>query len=197
MSHRPCSARLLQLAAAATVALCALPAQALTVVDVQANGHRVSTDFVGAGLAGLDVGLLSTGTGPVRVTLALDAGDIGQSLFFNAIVSLLDQSAPAVTVTLDGASFAAFGSATALGAGVQLLPGLDARSATAAAALVSTEFYLGNPLLEGGTDWRIDLANAQAGDRFSITISAVPEPGTWALMLGGLGAVALAARRRG
>lgn len=191
MSHRTLSTRLLRLAAAAALAF-ALPAQALTVIDVQDGGNLVSTAFVGAGLVGLDVGLLTSS--PVRVTLSLDAEDIGRNLSFNAIVSLLQQPAAAVIVGLDGASLAALGSATALDADVRLLARTDLRGAAATASVASSEFYLGNPLLEGLQDWRIALADARAGDRFSVTISAVPEPGSWALMLSGLVAAACAGR---
>lgn len=181
------------LAACAAALLGALPAQALTVVEVQDGGNRVSTDFVGPGLAGIDVGLQTAA--PVRVTLELGAADLGQDLFFNAVVALLEQPATEVAVTLSGARFEGLGlgSAQALGATITSAGTRDGDATWwFKANAPSSEFYLGDPLHEGlGNDWRIVFDDPVVGSRFSVTVtvSAVPEPGAWALMLAGLGAV--------
>ena len=55
-------------------------------------------------------------------------------------------------------------------------------------------------LLEAGRlDWRIGFAGLNAGDRLTLDLSttpAVPEPDDWAMMLAGLGMIALSAARR-
>ncbi len=59
---------------------------------------------------------------------------------------------------------------------------------------------LGAPFGQAGTqDWLLGTAGMQAGDRFSVTISAVnavPEPASSALVLGALGALGAAGWRR-
>ena len=55
----------------------------------------------------------------------------------------------------------------------------------------------GNPLAEsGGTDWTIDYSAVQSGATFGISVAAVPEPETYAMLLAGLALMGTVARRR-
>ena len=66
--------------------------------------------------------------------------------------------------------------------------------------------YYGNPSVGSSLNdhWERDLAGFQTyaddpdilSDNFAARVTAVPEPGTWALLLGGLGVIGAAARRR-
>ena len=56
----------------------------------------------------------------------------------------------------------------------------------------------GNPLSQGGqSDWTVNFSAVEAGSTFGVTISAVPEAQTYAMLLAGLGLVgSIAVRRR-
>lgn len=55
----------------------------------------------------------------------------------------------------------------------------------------------GNPLAQDGqADWAIDFSAVTSGSTFGITVTAVPEPETYAMLLAGLGMMAGIARRR-
>lgn len=56
----------------------------------------------------------------------------------------------------------------------------------------------GNPLSQGGqSDWTINFSAVEAGSTFGVTISAVPEPETYAMLLAGLGLIgSMVSRRR-
>jgi len=55
----------------------------------------------------------------------------------------------------------------------------------------------GNPLAQGGqTDWTINFSAVQASSTFGLTVTAMPEPEAYALMLAGLVLVGAVARRR-
>jgi hypothetical protein len=72
--------------------------------------------------------------------------------------------------------------------------------ATRTVTFATEEFLdveLGNPLGQAGRqDWTLGQAGFQVGDRFSLTVSAVPEPGQYALLLAGLAGIGWLARRR-
>lgn len=99
-------------------------------------------------------------------------------------------------VSLKGISFAGAGSVTPAFGTV----GNVALTSSAATIVFSTpepaEFQFGNVFAEPNqVNWLLQTANLQVGDAFSITTS-VPEPASMLLMLSGLAAVGVAARRR-
>lgn len=55
----------------------------------------------------------------------------------------------------------------------------------------------GNPLAEvGASDWMIDFSAVESGATFGLSVTAVPEPGTYAMLLAGLGLIGTMVRRR-
>jgi hypothetical protein len=55
----------------------------------------------------------------------------------------------------------------------------------------------GNPLGEvGASDWMIDFSAVESGATFGLSVTAVPEPGTYAMLLAGLGLIGTMVRRR-
>jgi len=174
-------------------------AQALTLDNVVANGNVVNTDFVLPGQIGLDLAFLSQA--PVSLSFTLDASDgAGTGVWFNAVVREVSGAALSqVRLALSGGAFFSgpAGSAFTL-AGVALAPSLTAGNTQVAllASPATAEIYLGNPLgLPGPQDWQIAYELA-SGPGFTLTVTQVPEPQTWALLLGGLGGLLVMARRR-
>lgn len=168
---------------------------ALTLVGTQPGGHGLSVALDGPRI-GLDLAL--RGTGSAHVALALEASDVGQWLPFNAVIGVAPgQPLSALRVSLQGAGFAWVGTVTpAFG----LLAGIEGDDRMQTLRFEPAEPFgldLGAPSAQAGTqDWLLAPApGLQAGDRFTLTVSAVPEPATAALMLAGLGVAAWAARR--
>jgi hypothetical protein len=55
----------------------------------------------------------------------------------------------------------------------------------------------GNPLMaSGASDWMIDFSAVESGAAFGVSVTAVPEPGTYAMLLAGLGLIGTMVRRR-
>jgi hypothetical protein len=48
----------------------------------------------------------------------------------------------------------------------------------------------------GASDWMIDFSAVESGATFGLSVTAVPEPGTYAMLLAGLGLIGTMVRRR-
>lgn len=174
-------------------------AQALTLGSVADNGNVVDTSFVLAGQIGLELQFQSQA--PVSLSFTLEDGDAGGAVSFNAIVREISVAAMSQVrlVLSGGALFSVPAGSTFTLAGAALAPTLTAGNTQVAllASPATAEVYLGNPLgLFGAQDWQIGFGPLAPGAGFTLTVTQVPEPQTWALLLGGLGGLLVMARRR-
>lgn len=183
-------------ALALSLAALATQAQALQLVGVQAGGNDASVTLNGSSLA-LDLTLRNSA--PVRVELALEAADVGQWLAFNAVVGAAPGNVlPGLQLSLQGASFGLVGSITPAFGQLASISGDDLRQTLQFNPAETYAVDLGAPFGQAGTqDWLLSPTGLQAGDRLALTISAVPEPTTTAMLGLGLAALLVAARRRG
>ena len=185
-------------AAACLAAFFHMPsAHALTFVSQTTNGNTVDLAFAASDTIAADVGFLAPGS--VTITWQLDADDVVRgAAAFNSIVDNFSATPfGALTVHVDGGAITPGGFASNDGA--MTLTAQDARSVSFVfTPAMATQAYLGDPFLSGSTpDWSISLAGLAAGDTLSVTMTtAVPEPGTWAMLAGGLVLLALNAGRR-
>lgn len=182
-------------ALAVSLAALATQAQALQLVGVQAAGNDASVTLNGSSLA-LDLTLRNSA--PVRVELALEAADVGQWLAFNAVVGAAAGNAlPGLQLSLQGASFGLVGSITPAFGQLASISGDDLRQTLQFSPAEPYAVDLGAPFGQAGTqDWLLAPTGLQAGDRLALTISAVPEPATTAMLALGLAALVVAARPR-
>lgn len=190
------------IAAATLLALAGLSGQAQAAVYTgsSANSGAVTVDASFASASQLFFDLSFAKQGRITLNFLVEAQDLGQTLSFNALVSNLSGLGfEAASVKLDGVRFAAPAGSVGTDGFQPVLAsghGGDSLWAQFGTPGVTTQFYIGNPLLEAGArDWSLDLAGRQVGDVFSITV-AVPEPQSWALLLSGLAVLGWAARRR-
>lgn len=172
------------------------PVSALTLEGSQTQGATVFADYSSTGEISFDIDFANLA--PAVVEYRLDADDVGMPITFSAIFRNVAGGVgfPGYSIQLGAGSFGTVGSV------VRQFGGSTAVSSAGGLATLSfntPEFLdvevgdaLGNT--PGALDWT--LQGLQAGDRLSITVSVVPEPGTWALCFAGLGAVATLVRRR-
>ncbi|MFY9512002.1 MAG: hypothetical protein WAQ05_13625, partial [Rubrivivax sp.] len=171
-------------AAALMLAACTLGgAQAATLVSTQAGGQQLAVVVAGSQIA-VDLTLLQLG-GSVSFEVALDAADVGQWLRFNAVIgNASGQGLEQLQLSLTGASFAWVGSVTPSFGALASVAGDDTRQTLQFAPPETYALDLGAPFAQAGTDdWLLAPTGSQAGDRFTVMLSPVPEPGTGAMAL--------------
>ncbi|HEY1091541.1 MAG TPA: PEP-CTERM sorting domain-containing protein [Burkholderiaceae bacterium] len=182
-------------AAAALAAVIASPAGAVTFESALTQGSTVVADYAGPRLISFDIdfGNLSA----AEVEYRIDDGDIGAPIDFKAILRNFSGSGfTGFTITLSEGSFGTLGSVTRQFGGTAQTFG----SGNTATIMFNTPEFLdvefGNALgtTPNAANWT--LLGLHAGDRITLTVTPVPEPGTYALMFGGLALLAGVARRR-
>ena len=187
--------------AAAVVVLSAavLPAaQAVTLDSVQAHGNTVSTDFFAPDLITADIGF--NADTDVTLNMTVDGTELLSQVAFNAVLDQLQAGAAfnQIWLTLSGgATFTAIGQTETLNAlgtpSVSL--GNGNQTALISLSVPESAVYVGNPFAGLLQDWRIGVQGLSAGQAFSLSVSAVPESSSLALVLVGLGLIGLMGRR--
>jgi len=184
---------LLSLAVAAAL-LAAMPAHAISFNGVM-GGDSEFRDFSTDGLLSFDIDFSSLA--PMTLNYTIDAADlIGGSLSFNALLAnfLGNAGFEGLSFSLSTGTFGNLGTVTPQFGAVSAI---NFNGSNASVNFSQPEFLdvaIGNSLNNGGVNWSINGLNA--GDSLSITVAAVPEPETYALLLSGLGMVGWLSRRR-
>jgi hypothetical protein len=190
MNHKTLIAAALALAAT-------LPAQALTFEGAVTQGATVATDYSTLGLLSFDLDLANGS--PAVLSWRIDDEDLLAPIAFNAVIrNYTGAGLQGLTLTLDRGGFASVGSVTRqFGGAASSVTGSGATRTVTFATEEFLDVELGNPLGQAGRqDWTLGQAGLQVGDRFSLTVSAVPELGQYALLLAGLAGIGWLARRR-
>lgn len=185
--------RRLAAAAVAAAGLAAMPAAAYTVSVLEANGNAVDTSFGTPTALAVQYGIVNAL--PVSLSIGREAGDPDvlplSALFDNFTGAGFEQ----LVLSLTGTTFAALGTANGTFGTVATVGGGGAAATIGLAPPEFVAVYVGDWLLDGAnTDFGISLAGVEGS--ITLTASVIPEPGTYALLLGGLAALAFAVRRR-
>jgi hypothetical protein len=183
---------LLALAAAASLTALA-PAHAAVYTGVVGNTSATVVDYTADSLISFDIDFASLGSATLGYTI--DAADVLNGLSFNAVLrNYTGEGLGAYTFGLSSGLFGNLGTVTRQFGGLSDITFSGADAIVKFSPLEFLDVEIGNALGYGGTDWRI--AGLNAGDTLNITVSAVPEPETLALLLSGLGMVGWITRRR-
>ncbi len=198
MKHSiPFKRRVAQLAGVAgLLALGVQPAQAVLLESARASvGGTASANASGQQLA-LDLQLAEGGH--AHYSFLLEAADVGQWLSLDAVISLVPGSALSqLRIALGDAEFVLVGSVTPSFGQLDTLDGDATQQQIRLSVPETLGLDLGAPFAQAGTSaWLLAPAGLAAGDRFSLDIQAVPEPGSLLLSLGALAAAAGLGRRR-
>ncbi len=181
------------IAAAALVALA--PAGAATFASASTQDGTVVADYSATGLVSFDIDFKSLGAATLNYTISAD--DLTMPLAWNAILrNLAGIGFDGYVVTLDRGVFAEDGTVTRQFGGSTTV---SVAAGTASFTFTPPEFLdieVGNALGTTPAAQNWVFGGLSAGDTLAITVTPVPEPGTWGLMAAGLGLVGWLARRR-
>ncbi len=183
-------------ATAALAAACCAPASAITFEGAVTQGGTVVANFSGPGQLSFDIDFANLA--PAVLRFRVDAGDLASPIALDAVLrNLTGNGLSAYSFLLDRGSFASIGSVTRQFGGTASVVASGPAATIGFDTLEFLDVEIGDALgsTAGATDWT--LGGLAVGDRFSLTVTAVPEPGTYALLLAGLAGVGLMARRRG
>lgn len=185
------------IASLALSALATSSAMASVFVNAVAMPGNEVQDFSEAGLIAFNLDLRHLST--VTLSYTLTAEDLAGPLTFNAVIANLGAlDLNSVRFSLSAGSFDSIGTVSRTFGGTASVTTWGGNS-HARIVLDTPEYFeleVGNPYLQAGQmDWTVSTAQLKAGDTLSITV-AVPEPQTYALVLGGLAVAGIAVRRR-
>ncbi len=142
-------------------------------IELRNNDYGTAQD--GANFVELD----TTSNNAMKQTITAGAGDYDLSFWYSA--------RPGVATGSNGLSYS-FGSLSG-----------NVLTATAGAAVNVWQHYVGRVQLNGATDLTfaaIERSDSLGGSLDNVSVTAVPEPETYALMLVGLGLIGAVVRRR-
>lgn len=180
-------------AAAALAALA--PAGAATFTGATTQDGTVVVDYSAIGLVSFDIDFKSLA--PATLNFSLSADDLTMPLEWSAMLrNFAGTGLDGYSVNLSRGVFADDGTVTRQFGGSTIV---SVAGGTASFAFTPQEFLdveVGNAL--GTTPAALNwvFGGLAAGDALSITVTPVPEPGSWVLMAAGLGLMGWLVRRR-
>lgn len=183
-------------ATAAFLAAMAGPASAITFENATTVGGTVAQDYSAIGLLSFDVDFANFS--PVVLEYRIDDEDLLAPISFSAVIrNLTGTGIENLRFTLSQGEFSTVGSVTRTFGGSTTVGGSAGSVLLSFNPVEYLDLEIGNVFgtTAGAVDWTLGTAGFNPNDRFTLTV-AVPEPGTYALMLGGLGLVGWLARRR-
>jgi hypothetical protein len=188
---------------------------ALALASVLAAPSAHAVEYVGARFAAPATGnaVVSYGSGDAQ-SFDIDFGTMTRVTL--AFVTFRDEAAPSMSFSalinnftgynFEGLNVRLTGGAVFQSPSGSVIPTFGTLAGTVvtptqvAMSFSSGEPYalsFGNPLGEvGASDWMIDFSAVESGATFGLSVTAVPEPGTYAMLLAGLGLIGTMVRRR-